>query len=65
MAKNNSGSGVGGKKNPNSPFNEVVMNPTRYTGGKNAPVQVNMNPTRYTGGLNKAACDVPNGKLKK
>ena len=37
----------------------VVTSPTRYTGGKNAPVQVVTNPTRYTGGVNKAACDVP------
>lgn len=58
----NNGSGVGGKKNPNTVFTEVVTNPTRYTGGKNAPVQVNMKPTRYTGGLNQAACDVPKKK---
>lgn len=58
----NNGSGVGGKKNPNTVFTEVVTNPTRYTGGKNVPVQVNMNPTRYTGGLNTAACDVPKKK---
>ena len=62
MANNKSGTGVGGKKNPNASFYEVVTNPTRYTGGKNAPVQVNMNPTRYTGGLNKEACDVPKKK---
>lgn len=37
----------------------VVTNPTRYTGGKNAPVEVVKNPTRYKGGMNTAACDVP------
>jgi hypothetical protein len=30
----------------------VVKNPTRYTGGKNAPVTPVKNPTRYTGGKN-------------
>lgn len=46
-------------------YPEVVQNPTRYTGGKNANVTVVTSPTRYTGGMNKAACDVPTGKLKK
>lgn len=62
MAKEKSGTGVGGKKNPNASFYEVVTNPTRYTGGKNAYPTVVTNPTRYTGGLNKAACDVPKKK---
>jgi hypothetical protein len=62
MANEKSGTGIGGKKNPNASFYEVVTNPTRYTGGKNAAVEVNMNPTRYTGGFNKEACDVPKKK---
>jgi len=55
---------TGTMKNQN-PSATVVKSPTRYTGGKNASVQASRNPTRYTGGLNKAACDVPTGKLKK
>lgn len=55
---------AGTMKNENS-FPVVVTNPTRYTGGKNAPVTVVTNPTKYTGGMNKAACDVPAGKLIK
>jgi hypothetical protein len=46
-------------------FPEVVTNPTRYTGGKNACPVVVTNPTKYTGGLNTEACNVPNGKLKR
>jgi len=48
-----------------NPCPVVVTNPTRYTGGKNAEVKVVTNPTKYTGGMNKAACDVPTGKLKR
>lgn len=55
---------AGTMKNANK-YPEVVTNPTRYTGGKNASVTVVTNPTRYTGGMNKAACDVPAGKLKR
>ncbi len=33
-------------------YPEVVKNPTRYTGGKNATVTVNKTPTKYTGGKN-------------
>ena len=55
---------TGTMKNQN-PSATVVKSPTRYTGGKNASVQASRNPTCYTGGLNKAACDVPTGKLKK
>lgn len=55
---------AGQMKTANS-FPVVVTNPTRYTGGKNTYPIVVTNPTRYTGGLNIAACDVPNGKLKK
>jgi|TARA_R110000868_G_scaffold280139_1_gene540203 hypothetical protein len=55
---------AGTLKNSNK-FPEVVTNPTKYTGGKNTYPTVVTNPTRYTGGLNKAACDVPTGKLKK
>lgn len=55
---------AGTMKNANkSP--EIVMNPTRYTGGISKAPEVVMNPTRYTGGLNKAASDVPTRKLKK
>jgi hypothetical protein len=57
MAKNQAG--VGGVKNPNTVFTEVVKNPTRYKGGMNTCPEVVKNPTRYTGGLNQAACDVP------
>lgn len=55
---------AGTMKNANK-YPEVVKNPTRYTGGKNTYPTVVTNPTKYTGGLNKAACDVPTGKLKK
>ena len=41
-------------KNANK-YPEVVKNPTRYTGGKNAAVYAEKNPTRYTGGLNAPA----------
>ncbi len=43
----------------------VVKKPTGRVGTTNAPVKAITSPTRYTGGLNKAACDVPTGKLKK
>ena len=43
----------------------VVTVPTGRVGGTNQEVTVVTNPTRYTGGLNKAACDVPTGRLKK
>ena len=43
--------GVGGVKNPNAPFYDVVTKPGGRVGGTNAPVQVSMTPTRYTGGL--------------
>jgi hypothetical protein len=33
-------------------YPEVVKNPTRYTGTKNATVSVNKTPTKYTGGKN-------------
>jgi len=33
-------------------YPEVVKNPTRYTGGMNAPVTPVKNPTKYTGGKN-------------
>ena len=42
---------AGTMKNANK-YPEVVKNPTRYTGGKNAPVYAEKNPTRYTGGKN-------------
>jgi hypothetical protein len=44
---------------------EVVTKPTQYKGGISAYPTVVTNPTKYTGGLNKAACDIPTGKLKK
>mgnify|MGYP003428537846 CR=1 FL=1 len=51
-------------KNPNKcPI--VVTKPTGRVGGTNKEVTVSTTPTRYKGGLNKAACDVPTGKLKK
>jgi hypothetical protein len=43
----------------------VVKKPTGIVGGTNTPVKAVTSPTRYTGGFNKAACDVPTGKLKK
>jgi len=46
-------------------FPIVVTTPTRYNGGMNTYPTVVTNPTKYTGGMNIAACDVPNGKLKK
>jgi hypothetical protein len=55
---------AGQMKTANS-YPQVVTNPTRYTGGKNANVTVVTNPTRYTGGKNIEACNVPAGKLKK
>lgn len=55
---------AGTMKNANK-YPEVVQSPTRYTGGKNTYPTVVTNPTRYTGGMNKAACDVPAGKLKR
>ena len=51
-------------KNSNK-FPTVVTAPTGRVGGTNQEVTVCINPTRYTGGFNKAACDVPTGKLKK
>ena len=46
-------------------FPVVVTTPTRYKGGMNTYPIVVTNSTKYTGGMNIAACDVPNGKLKK
>jgi hypothetical protein len=43
----------------------VVKKATGIVGGTNTPVKAVTSPTRYTGGFNKAACDVPTGKLKK
>jgi hypothetical protein len=55
---------TGQMKNPNvCPV--VVTTPGGRVGGTNASVTVLTNPTKYTGGFNKAACDVPAGKLKK
>ena len=55
---------TGQMKNPNvCPV--VVTTPGGRVGGTNASVTVVTNPTKYTGGFNKAACDVPAGKLKK
>lgn len=47
----NKKSSCGVYKHLNS-YPEVVKNPTRYTGGKNAEVMVNKTPTKYTGGKN-------------
>lgn len=52
---------AGTKPNSNK-YPEVVKNPTRYTGGKNASPVVVTNPTRYTGGKNTEACNVPKKK---
>jgi hypothetical protein len=46
-------------------FPTVVTKPGGRVGGTNKEVTVCTNPTKYTGGFNKAACDVPTGKLKK
>ena len=51
-------------KNPNK-CPVVVTTPGGRVGGTNASVTVSTNPTKYTGGFNKAACDVPTGRLKK
>jgi len=53
---------MAGSMKTQNKFPEVVTNPTRYTGGKNACPVVVTNPTRYKGGLNTAACDVPKKK---
>jgi len=54
---------TGQMKNPNV-YPVVVTTPGGRVGGSNTSVTVNTNPTKYTGGFNKAACDVPTGKLK-
>lgn len=54
---------AGSMKNPNK-YPTVVTSPTGRVGGTNASVSASTNPTKYTGGFNKAACDVPTGKLK-
>lgn len=45
-------------------YPEVVKNPTRYTGGKNATVTRQTNPTRYTGGKNPDSLFQVNPKKK-